>query len=246
MSIPTFVTTEPFAAGQHVSLGEDEAHHMRVRRLDIGAQIALLDGQGMRGMGVLLRMAKRNCTVSVESVTTVAAPRAVHLILPIADKDRMLWLAEKATELGVTSWRPVQFRRSRSVAARGEGTMFTQKVSARMASAMEQSGSAWMPNIFPDANLDRAVAAAPEGVRIVLDGAGAALATLPALVNASPDVSLTVAVGPEGGMEPDELERFTASGFVGASIGASTLRFETAAIAALGAIRARGESLSSP
>ena len=244
MSVPTFVATEPFAAGQQVSLGEDEAHHVRVRRLDVGAQVALVDGQGTRGLGVLVRIAKRNLTVAVESVAVTAAPRAVHLLLPIADKERMLWLAEKAAELGVASWRPVQFRRSRSVASRGEGTMFAQKVAARMVAALEQSGHAWLPAQFPEANVDRAIAAAPDGVRIVLDGAGAPLAALPALVSAAADVPVVIAVGPEGGIEPDEMERFTAAGFQGASIGGAILRFETAAVAALGAVRARGDGSS--
>jgi 16S rRNA (uracil1498-N3)-methyltransferase len=46
-----------------------------------------------------------------------------------------------------------------------------------------------------------------------------------------------IAVGPEGGIEPDELERFTEAGFHTASIGSTILRFETAAIAALGIVR---------
>ena len=257
MSTPTFVTAEPFVAGRQVVLGEAAVHHIRVRRLEIGARVALLDGQGGRASGVLVRLAKRNATVEVDAVHTEAAPVPVHLILPIADKERMLWLAEKAAELGASSWRPVQFRRSRSVAARGEGTMFTQKVSARMAGALEQSGNAWLPTIYPDATIDRAVAAAPAGIRIILDGSGEPLARLDALVarsavaraahpvpcapsaagdDATPE-PVTIAVGPEGGIEPDELERFIEGGFRTASVGATVLRFETAAIAALGIVR---------
>jgi 16S rRNA (uracil1498-N3)-methyltransferase len=236
MSLPTFVTSEPFSAGHQVTLGEDEAHHIRVRRLDVGAQVALLDGQGLRGTGVLLRIARRNATVQVATATLEQPRRAVHLLLPIADRDRMLWLAEKAAELGAASWRPVQFRRSRSVAARGEGTMFTQKAAARMRSALEQSGSAWMPAIYPDATVDRAVAAAPPGTRVVLDAAGVPIHDVPL----GPDESdITIVAGPEGGIEPDELRRFTDAGFTAAAIGTTILRFETAAVVALGIIQSR-------
>ncbi len=246
MSTPTFVSSEPFSAGQQLTLGEDAAHHMRVRRLDVGARVALLDGQGARGEGVLVRLAKRNATVDVQSAVTEAAPWPVHLLLPIADKDRMLWLAEKAAELGAASWRPVQFRRSRSVASRGEGPMFTQKVAARMTAALEQSGSAWLPTIFPDATVDRAIAAAPHGTRIVLDGSGPSLARFNLRVVNGVGASdatgaaeavqrpVVIVVGPEGGIEPDELELLTAAEFAPASIGSTILRFETAAIAALG------------
>lgn len=261
MSTPTFVSADAFAAGQQVTLGEDAAHHMRVRRLDVGTRVALLDGSGTRGEGHIVRLAKRNATVLVESAQSVPQPRAVHLLLPIADKERMLWLAEKATELGASSWRPVQFRRSRSVASRGEGTMFTQKVAARMRSAIEQSGSAWLPAIFPDATVERAIAAAPEGTRIVLDGGGAPLACM--AISGSPQGAapierpgpssdatcagsgpdpvvappIVIVIGPEGGIEADELERFTEAGFATKSIGTAILRFETAAVAALGIVQ---------
>ena len=258
MSTPTFVSAEGFASGQQVTLGEDAAHHMRVRRLDIGTRVALLDGRGTRGEGLLVRLAKRNATVEIDSVHTESQPRAVHLLLPIADKERMLWLAEKAAELGASSWRPVQFRRSKSVASRGEGTMFTQKVAARMTSAIEQSGSAWLPAIFPEATVERAIAAAPEGIRVVLDGGGVPLARIDigataanaAPAGPSPDATgaggfpdlmlappVVVVVGPEGGIEPDELERFVEAGFTRVSIGTTILRFETAAVAALGIVQ---------
>lgn len=251
MSIPTFVTTEPFSAGRQVTLGEDEAQHIRVRRLNIGARVALLDGQGLRGTGLLVRIAKRNATVEVETISTQAAPRPVHLLLPIADKDRMLWLAEKAAELGASSWRPVQFRRSRSVAVRGEGIVFNQKVAARMVSALEQCGNAWMPVIFPDATVDRAIAAAPQGMRFILDGAGDPLAHtslsgsagVPGASAAAdgdagdPGSPIVVVVGPAGGVELDERQRFIDAGFRPVSIGANVLRFETAAVAALAIVR---------
>lgn len=257
MSIPTFVTNEPFVAGRQLTLGEAEAHHIRVRRIAMGTRVAVLDGQGTRGSGILVRLAKRNATVEIETVQLDPAPRAVHLILPIADKERMLWLAEKTAELGASSWRPVQFRRSRSVASRGEGLMFTQKVSARMAGALEQSGNAWMPTIYPEATVDRAVAAAPVGVRVVLDAGGVSLArleSLRAMARASGSESraiadstaagdeivptpVIIAVGPEGGIEDDELHRFVEAGFIRASIGSTILRFETAAVAALAIAR---------
>lgn len=257
MSVPTFVTTESFAAGRQVTLGEDAAHHIRVRRLDVGAAVALLDGQGSRGTGTLVRIAKRNATVEVESVAAEPPPRAVHLLVPVADKDRMLWLAEKTAELGASSWRPVLFRRSRSVSPRGEGPMFTQKVTARMVAALEQSGSAWLPAIFPDASVERAIAASPPGPRFVLDGAGDPLVSVvvEALARAQdtvahPDATgahrapdeltgapVTVAVGPEGGIESDEHQLLRDAGFIPASIGANILRFETAAVAALGVVQ---------
>ena len=154
-SLATFFAHEALTPGASALLGEDVAQHMRVRRIEPGATVRLLDGQGGRAMGVLRRLAKTSATVEVGDVEQVAPAPALHLLVPIADKDRMLWLAEKATELGIASWRPVAWRRSRSVTPRGEGAAFMAKVRARMQSALEQSGGAWLPSAFPDASIER-------------------------------------------------------------------------------------------
>lgn len=245
MALATFVTTEPFTTGHTVTLGEDEAHHIRVLRLELGQQVGLLDGRGARGRGALVRLAKRHAAVTVEVMTTVEPPPSVHLILPVADRDRMLWLAEKATELAATSWRPVMFKRSKSVSPRGEGTTFQQKVAARMAGALGQSHGAWLPVAYPDATVERAIAATPEGPKLVLDMAGEPIGLLvaSAIANATEHGAgflkpITIVVGPEGGMESGELELFVSEGFRPVSLGHTVLRFETAAVAALAVVRA--------
>lgn len=245
MALATFVTTEPFMAGHTVTLGEDEARHIRVLRLELGQPVGLLDGRGMRGRGALVRLAKRHAAVAVETVASVEPPPSVHLMLPVADRDRMLWLAEKATELAATSWRPVVFKRSKSVNPRGEGTTFQQKVAARMAGALGQSHGAWLPATYPDATVERAIAATPEGPKLVLDMAGEPMGLLvaEAMANAREHGAgflkpITIVVGPEGGMESTELEQFVAAGFRVVSLGHTVLRFETAAVAALAVVRA--------
>lgn len=247
MSLPTFVTDDPFEGPATVTLGEDAAHHMRVRRLETGVRVGLVDGLGSRGEGVLTQLAKRHAIVSIESAERVAPASPVHLLLPVADKDRMLWLAEKATELELTSWRPVSFRRSKHVNPRGEGPTFQQRVRSRMGAALEQSRGAWLPLTFPEATVESAIAASPEGIRLVLRQDGAPLAgalsrSLAAARRADgPGVALppvTLVVGPEGGFEASELDALARGGFEAASLGRSILRFETAAVAALATARA--------
>lgn len=229
-SVATFVSADPLVAGT-LSLGEEAAHHARVRRLEIHARIALVDGVGGRAMGRIVRIAKRDLLVEAGAVSHAPAAPAVHLIVPIADKDRMLWLAEKSAEIAATSWRPVLWRRSRSVTPRGEGMTFHGKVRARMASALAQSGGAWMPILYPDATVTTVIAATPEGTRLLLDAGGAPL------LREKVTGPVTIAVGPEGGIEEDEREQLVAAGFRAVSLGTTVLRFETAGIAALAVVR---------
>lgn len=231
-SVATFFCEEPLEAGHVANLREAEAHHARVRRVESGDRVRLIDGAGAVAFGPVARVTKGAASVEVESVAYAPPLSPVHLLAPVADRDRMLWLAEKATELGLTTWRAVLWQRSRGVSPRGEGDAFRSKVRARMIAALTQSGGAWLPTILPDAEADEVIEAAQPGVRFLLDVMGEPILTIPVT---SP---LTIAMGPEGGLEDEERERLALAGWMPVSLGVTTLRFETAGTAALAVARA--------
>lgn len=237
-TVATFVTDGAIPDAGPVTLGEDAAHHMRVRRLAEGGAVALRDGAGRSADATLVRLARAQATVEVVRVHTHAPPPPVHLLVPVADRDRMLWLGEKVVEIGVASWRPVLWHRSRSVTPRGEGPAFATKLRARMASALAQSEAAWLPVLHAEATLDAAVEAViadrASSLRLLLDPPGEPLATMRPT---EPGAPVVVACGPEGGIEPDEHARLVAAGFRAASLPGNILRFETAGV--LGAAFAR-------
>ncbi len=229
-----FYCSEPLLSSGALVLGEDAAHHARVRRLAVGAPVTVRDGTGTTASGTLVRMAKQHLELEIESPRCPPPLPAVHLLVPVADKDRMLLVAEKATELAVTTWRPVLWRRSRSVAGRGEGPMFAQKVEARMIGALLQSEGAWLPQRFTESSAERAIAALPsDGTRLLLDHEGEPI------TGVSVTEPVVLAIGPEGGFEPDETQRLVDSGFRRVSIAGGILRMETAAIVALGIVRSQ-------
>ena len=225
-------TTATIAAGASVELPDDAAHHARVRRAQPGDPVQLSDGAGTLGAGVIESLSKSALHVAVRSLASVQRPPALHLLVPVADRDRMLLAAEKCAELQVTSWRPVVWARSRSVSPRGEGEKFREKVAARMVAALEQSGGAWLPEIHVEGAPEQLLASIDTPARFILERSGAPLRSGDALD------ATALAIGPEGGFDPGELTLATSLGWVPAALGSSVLRFETAIIAGAAVIRA--------
>lgn len=228
----TFFSHDEFAAGVSVTLGDDAAQHARVIRIGAGDAVELRDGRGNAARGILARVSKRSLTVDVAEVWQIPDQPPVHLLVPVADRDRMLYLAEKATELGATSWRPIIWRRSRSVGPAGDGPAFQSRLKGRMIAALTQSGGGWLPEIHPSAPVQRAIAAAPDGTRILLDANAES-----SLISMNLTAPVAIAVGPEGGFDAKERDEMIEGGFQPASIGATTLRFETAGIVGLALAR---------
>jgi 16S rRNA (uracil1498-N3)-methyltransferase len=234
-----FFWSDAFAMGD-VRLEGSPVQHARARRVQRGDSVRLVDGRGRVGYGELLSLGKDQLTVSIERVVEVPRPATLEVIVPVADKERMLWAAEKCAELQITSWRPVHFARSRSVTPRGEGPKFSEKISARMQSALEQSSAAWMPDIHHEAEAIDVLRSIPsEWKRLLLDVSGNPLARI---VSNGPT---SIAVGPEGGLERNEITAAEERGWKLSSLTLTTLRFETAVVAAAAVIRATQLSLGS-
>lgn len=233
--VGTFFVESPLTTGATATLGEQAAHHARVKRLSAGDVVQLTDGVGHIAVGAIREIRRTSIDVATDAVRTVKRPAPIHFRAPVADRERMLWLAEKATELGVATWQAVRFRRSASVSPRGEGAAFHEKVRSRMVSALEQSGGAWLPELMADTTLGE-LSVESDVIPIVLDAGGAPLASF--VASASPDAEPLLLVGPEGGIEPAELSALMGAGWRTASLASTILRFETAGVAGIAVVRA--------
>jgi 16S rRNA (uracil1498-N3)-methyltransferase len=227
---------EPFDRGLVVLTG-DPAQHARVRRVQADDAIALLDGRGRVGIGVVEGLDRTRLQVIVRDIESVPAPTRLEVVVPVADRDRMLFAAEKCVELQITSWRPVYFARSRSVSRRGEGPKFQDKVRARMQSALEQCGGAWLPELSDEVEFAETVGQVTPDLRhYVLDQRGAPILRVTPADAAERGVA--IACGPEGGLEPPELHKAIQAGWTPLALAGTTLRFETALISAVAVVRA--------
>jgi 16S rRNA (uracil1498-N3)-methyltransferase len=215
------------AAGRWGGLLEGEAHHLRVRRAEDGETVEVRDGEGLIGLGRLVRAGK-SWEVEVTTADRASRPAELTLAVGAGDRDRFAWLVEKATELGVTSVIPLETDRTAGVASRVR-TQHLERLRRHALEAVKQSGAPWAARVEEPVSLDEMAARPIAGQGWVADATGAAI---PAAVGKTP---LTVVIGPEGGLTANELNRLRDTGYVAVSLGPHTLRFETAAIAAAAA-----------
>jgi 16S rRNA (uracil1498-N3)-methyltransferase len=218
------------AAGQRSGLLEGEAHHLRVRRAEDGESVEVRDGEGLLGLGRLVREGK-TWIIDVTAADRAARPVELTLAVGAGDRDRFAWVVEKATELGVTSVMPLESERTAGVASRVRA-QHLERLRRHALEAVKQSGAAWATRVDEPVSLGELAARPLAGQGWVADANGGAV---PAVVGQTP---LTVVIGPEGGLTAEELERLRDAGYAAVSLGPHTLRFETAAIAAAAAAAA--------
>jgi len=217
-------------AGATVLLGDDEQHHLKVRRVAAGAAVQFTDGTGLRGSGTLVARG-RDLALEIGSVEQVPAPVPLVLGVGAGDRDRFGWLVEKATELGATEIIPLETERTRGVAT-GLRPEQLDKLRRRAREVLKQCGGAWVPVLRDPQPLEAFLRRTDAGARWVLDAAGGAP---PAIDPALPACAL---IGPEGGLSDAERSAVLAQQFTPVSAGPLTLRFETAAVAAAVLIQA--------
>lgn len=207
-------------------LTDGEAHHLlHVMRLKTGATISLFDGRGTCARGSITDVTRNEVRVAVESRQFTDLPSVGRLTVAAAlpKGDRLKWMIEKLTEVGVDRFVPLISERSvvRPHASRIE------KLSMTVVAAAKQSGRAWLMELGEPVALPNLMAAA--------DVAGERL-LFAHLVdncdNAIPDSDgdKTVVIGPEGGFTDEEAELAQSHGAVLVSRPGPVMRTETAAV----------------
>lgn len=226
-------------AGARVELPAAAAHHARrVLRLDDGAPVVLFDGTGGEYAARLLGSPGAGAAACIEAWEGCdRAPRiAIHLLQSLAATEKMDWVVEKAVELGCASVTPVGAARS---VVRLHGERAARRVAhwqALAVAASEQCGLNRLLRVRPVASLGQAIGEAPDGLRLSLDPAAGA--SLRARLAHAPVTAVVLAIGPEGGFELAEVRELASGGFLSCALGPRVLRTETAALAAVAAIRA--------
>lgn len=218
------------------TLPRDEGEHLtRVLRLGVGDTVSVFDGRGHEFLAKVANVARRDVRVQILSRVEPAPEPAVALTLAqaVLKGDKMDAVIRDATMMGVAAVRPVITERT--VVPRGAAEqpgVQTRWHRIAVASA-KQCGRAVVPSIEPAWTLDALIAdSGPAGARrFLLIEPFVAEQSLP--IDAATPASALILIGPEGGWAPDEVTRALAAGFHPLSLGARTLRAESAPLAAL-------------
>lgn len=211
---------------------EEASHAVKVLRLKGGDELILMDGVGNFYRAEVTLAAPHHCLYRI--LEKMPQPRqwqgSVHLaIAPTKMNDRIEWLAEKATEVGLDelSFLNCQFSERRNLK--------TERISKIVVSAVKQSHKAFMPVVNELTPFKQFVAAHHEGHRYIahcyqeVDRVN--LFDELCRLNASEDA--LVMIGPEGDFSIDEVRLAVNAGFVSVDLGKSRLRTETAGLSAV-------------
>ena len=225
-------------AGMVVELPPETASHLaKVLRARSGDELVLFGGDGREFHGVVDSVRGSRVTAMVGSGADVdrESPFAVTLVQCVPRGDRMDFIVQKATELGVMRIVPILSQRSvvRLDAAQAESKAAHWRAVA--ISACEQCGRNRVPTIDPPSQLiDYLGSSLPLSSRLVMEPDSTSNGP-PADLQAAAEI----AIGPEGGFAAEELEAFRIACFQRVTLGPRILRTETAAIAALAWLQTR-------
>jgi 16S rRNA (uracil1498-N3)-methyltransferase len=231
-------TSQVLLSANSIELDGQASHYLtRVLRLSEGDPLILFNGDGRDYSAEFSGIRDKCVVVRLLDGKTPAneSPLIIHLVQAICRGERMDYVLQKATELGVFSIQPLKSQR---VEVRLDETRQAKRMAhwqGVVISACEQSGRALVPEVKTPLSLPEWMASTVESPRLVLD---------PLAENRLSDLSVALAsisilVGPEGGFTDEEMAKACANDVMPVSLGPRILRTETAGPAAIAVLQAK-------
>ena len=236
--------------GNKIRIHEDAGHISRVLRLNIGDKIIVFNGIGGEFHCVLSEVDKSECIATIEEIHECASePKLkVTLFQGIPKREKMEWIIQKCTELGVSEIYPVitkftvvKFANEKDKIAKAERW---QKIALE---ASKQCGRGVVPIVHLPIPFDESVKKASQLDSAIMPYEVLALDKKKdfrtCLANNTNCENMGIIIGPEGGFCESEAKLANANGIDLAGLGARILRTETAAIAALAIVMYENEEI---
>ncbi len=233
---------QPIRPGGTATLSARNEHYLlHVLRVEAGQPLRLFDGSGAEHHAVVCSVSRKKLSVDVlgavdADLLVPESSLGTTLAIGVSKGERMDWVVQKATELGISRIQPLQTRR---VDVKLSPERWNKKLSHWQEvaiSACEQCGRRVIPVIEPPLGLQSWLESDNSPFRTVLRAGYSPLVEV--LNKQTPAAEASVLVGPEGGLAPDEFDCALQQGYTAASLGPRILRTETAPIVALSLLQA--------
>lgn len=236
--MPRFYCPPPLPSSGTFDLPPDVAHHAaRVLRLREGDPVQIFDGLGNERHGVIAEPGGKH--VAVSGITAVdsdrESPLKVLLAQALSSSEKMDWVIQKATELGVAEIQPIDTERSVARLSAERATKRLEHWQQVAISACEQCGRNTLPQIYAPLDIMvwlRQMQKVTDAKFILLPQGSTSLHA-----QAKPQGRVALLIGAEGGFTQAESDTALRCGFTPIRMGARMLRTETAAIAGLAALQ---------
>lgn len=219
-----------------IRIEDEEFHHLKVLRKAVGSELAVTDGKGNLFSARITEIAKHHCLAEIENTTHVEPPtHQLHVVVaPTKNIDRIEWLVEKLTEIGVAKISFIQCIHSE------RKVLKTERLNKIALSAMKQSLQFYLPQLSELQTFDDFIKATPQNAHLFM-GYCETENTQHLLSQPFTYQNSVILIGPEGDFSPAEVQAAQKAGFEAISLGANRLRTETAAMVAATLINAKFE-----
>ena len=240
-----YIEPGQLADGRVTIAGSDVNHIRTVLRMKPGEEVAVSDQRGFHARCRIESLSPGEVVLTVEeSMPDTELPVKLILFQGLPKGDKMEWIIQKNTELGVSRIVPVAMQRSivkldgKKAAARAE------RWQAVAESAGKQSGRTRVPQVETVMSYAEMLEAARECDLLLLpyESAAGIERTRSLLRQAAPGMKIGILIGPEGGFAPEEVEQAQAAGFQVLTLGRRILRTETAGMTVAAALMLQLES----
>lgn len=204
---------------------EEAAHALRVLRLKEGDDIHIIDGKGFFYKATLCGSRPKHCSVIIRERIAQKPLWTFNLhiaVAPTKNIDRMEWLVEKATEIGIDA---ITFLHCRHSERKEIKINRLEKIAI---SAMKQSGKARLPQLTGMVPFKEIIRQPFSGRRFIAHCEESQKTLLKETYVSGQDALLLI--GPEGDFSKEEIQLAIENGFEPVSLGESRLRTETAAL----------------
>jgi 16S rRNA (uracil1498-N3)-methyltransferase len=236
MRIPRIYTQSPLTENSQLQLEAEPSKHLaKVLRMKSGDSLTIFNGGGEAFSASILSANKGSVVVEVGSGLNedLESALSIHLGIAVSRGDRMDWVVQKATELGVTEITPLFTERTEVKLAGERAQKKLRHWQQITINACQQCGRNRLPITHPITELGAWHSGVEADCKLVLHHRASPLDY------GSAPTSIALLVGPEGGLTEIEIESAEQVGFQSLRLGPRVLRTETAPLAAIAILQAQ-------